>query len=326
MGAIECRQRSWDISSLAKRDYVASGAAPMDIEPGMGRLAKGHKGKGKGKGKEKEKEKTGKGRFSSKGNAATVGSGDIRPRTVGRPRTPREEKETTKGKGKGKGGKGGKGKLGSLEDQTWPDEANSWGQQQWSEQTWNTSQATTNTQVSGDGQQFATMAGTVGSVFGLFRADEVAQSKNLRNLHSSTLGVISKQTRDISARTDLFEKKESQIKNLRTIGNSVKDAMRVKEKIDPRLKRDLEAGRSARMVKKRARKRKRAGLHRAKGRAERAKGRIVSDNLWHKNHDNPEHNPNPEDFVNTTQAIPGIEDDMKHDETLETTSHPKGEV
>ena len=97
----------------------------------------------------------------------------------------------------------------------------------------------------------------------------------------------------------------------------MKDEMRVKEKIDPTLKRDLEAGRSARMAKNKARKRKRAGLHRAKGRAERAKGRIVSDNLWHKKRDNPEHNPNPEDFVNTTLAIPGIEDDTKHDETLE---------
>ena len=238
------------------------------------------------------------------------------------PQTPKGGKGNHKGKGKGKGGKGGKGKLGSLEDQTWPTEANSWGQQQWNEQTWNASQTTANSQVSGEApqsvQQSATMAGTVGSLFGLFRADEIVQNKNLRTLHSSTLSVISKQTRDILARTDLSEEeKESQTKNLRTIENSLKDEMKLKEKIDPRLKRDLEAGRSARMAKNKARKRKRAGLRRAKGRAERAKGRIVSDNLWHKKHDNPEHNPNPQDFVNTTQAIPGIEDDMKHVETLE---------
>ena len=87
------------------------------------------------------------------------------------------------------------------------------------------------------------MAGTVGSLFGLFRADEIVQNKNLRTLRSSTLSVISKQTRDILARTDLSEEeKGSQIKNLRTIENSLKDDMRVKEKIGPRLKRDLEAG------------------------------------------------------------------------------------
>ena len=169
------------------------------------------------------------------------------------------------------------------------------------------------------------MAGTVGSLCGFFRADGVVQNKSLRTLHSSTLSAISKRTRDILARTDLSEEeKGSQIKNLRTIGNSWKDEMRVKEKIDPRLKRDREAGRSARMAKNKARKRKRAGLHRAKGRAERAKGRIASDNLWHKKHDNPERNPNPEEFVNTTQAIPGTENDMMHDGTLERRPLPEG--
>ena len=162
------------------------------------------------------------------------------------------------------------------------------------------------------------MAGTEGSLFGVFRADEVVQNKNLRTLHSSTLSIVSKQTRDILAGTDLSEEeKVSQMRTLRTIENNLKDEMRVREKIDPRLKRDLEAGRPARMAKNKARKRKRAGLHRAKGRAERAKDRIVSDNLWHKKNDNPEHNPNPKDFVNTAQATPGIEDDVNHDEALE---------
>ena len=100
----------------------------------------------------------------------------------------------------------------------------------------------------------------------------------------------------------------------------MKYEMRVKGKIYTRLNRDLDARRSARMAKNKARKRKRADLHRAKGRAERAKGRIVSDNLWHKKHDNPEHNMTSEDFVNTTQTIPEIEDNRKHDETLERRS------
>ena len=132
------------------------------------------------------------------------------------------------------------------------------------------------------------------------------------------MGVISKQTRDILARIDLSEEeKESQIKTPRTIENRLTDQMRVREKIDLRLTRDLEVGRSARNAKNKARKRKRAGLRRAKGRAERAKGKIASDNLWHEKHENPEQNPNPKDFVNITQAIPGIEANVKRDETLE---------
>ena len=226
---------------------LASGAAPMDIEPGMGRLAKGHKGKGKGKEKGKGKGKEGKGQVQFHGECYNCGKLGHSSQNCWSPQNPKGGKGNPKGKGKGKGGKGGKGKLGSLEDQTWPDEANSRGHQQWVEQTWNASQTTTNTQVSGDGQQSgqqsATMAGTVGSFFGFYRADEIVQNKNLRTLHSSTLSVISKQTRDILARTNLSEvEKESQIKNLRTIENSLKDDMRVKEKIGPRLKRDLEAG------------------------------------------------------------------------------------
>ena len=149
---------------------LASGAAPMDIEPGTGSLAKGNKGakgwKGdKGKGKGKGKGKDGKGQAQFQGECYNCRKWGHSSQNCWSPQNPKGGKGNHKRKGKWKGGKGGKGKLGSLEDQTWLDEASSWGQQQWSEQTWNASQTTTNTQASGDGQQSAAMAGTVGSLF-----------------------------------------------------------------------------------------------------------------------------------------------------------------
>ena len=110
---------------------LASGAAPMDIEPGMGSLAKGHKGKGKakgkgkGKGKGKRKGKEGKGQVQFQGECYNCGKWGHSSQNCWSPQNPKGGKGNQKGKGKGKGGKGGKGKLGSLEDQTWPTEANS---------------------------------------------------------------------------------------------------------------------------------------------------------------------------------------------------------
>ena len=89
---------------------LASGAAPMDIEPGMGSLAKGNKGKGKGKGKGKD----GKGQAQFQGECYNCGKWGHSSQNCWSPQNPKGGKGNHKGKGKGKGGKGGKGKLGSL--------------------------------------------------------------------------------------------------------------------------------------------------------------------------------------------------------------------
>ena len=97
-------------------------------------------------------------------------------------------------------------------------------------------------------------------------------------------------------------------------------------KMNPRTRRDIEAGRPVFLAQLKERKRNRAAEHRRSRGAVRAQDRIQKEKDWHRAFDDPEQRPKATDWVDQAKTYEGIEDDIEPEPDIERRSLNKLET
>ena len=119
---------------------------------------------------------------------------------------------------------------------------------------------------------------------------------------------------------------EEEIQSLQSIERNLKSEMKSFGKMNPRTRRDIEAGRPVFLAQLKEKKRNRAAEHRRSRGAARAQDRIQKEKDWHRVFDDPEQQPKATDWVDKAKTYKGIEDDIEPEPDIERRSLNKLET